>query len=91
MPKHAPWAYGAVRILSFTFPLGDLGSQAMYSCVPETGCGFFEGVCTFSNASADTHDPPPIDSRIDSPLPSVAARVNGADGMLPAPFTRSSI
>src|SRR5215204_46884 len=36
-----------------------LRRQAMYACVPENGCGFFEGVCTPSNATAHSCDPPP--------------------------------
>jgi hypothetical protein len=31
----------------------------MYACVHETGRGFFEGVCTTSNATAYSCDPPP--------------------------------
>jgi len=31
----------------------------MYACVLETECGFFEGVCAISNATAYLHDPPP--------------------------------
>jgi hypothetical protein len=40
----------------------------MYACIPKIGGGFFEGVCTPSNATAHFRDPPPppIDSRIDS-------------------------
>ena len=30
----------------------------MYDCVPENGGGFFEGVCTPSNATAHSCDPP---------------------------------
>jgi hypothetical protein len=38
----------------------------MYACIPETGCGFFEVVCTPSSASAHLRDPPlPLDTRID--------------------------
>src|SRR5918992_1434957 len=41
--------------------------QAMYACVPGTRCGFFEGVCIPSSATAHLHDPLlPLDSRIDS-------------------------
>src|SRR5215207_3851968 len=32
--------------------------QAMYACILETGCGFFEGVCTPSNTTAHSCDPP---------------------------------
>jgi hypothetical protein len=46
----------------------------MYACVPETGRGFFEGVCTPSNATAYLHDPPlPLDSGIDSGRRTLAA------------------
>ena len=39
----------------------------MYACVPGTRCGFFEGVCIPSSATAHLHDPLlPLDSRIDS-------------------------
>jgi hypothetical protein len=31
----------------------------MYACVHKTGVGFFEAVCTLSNATANFHDPPP--------------------------------
>ena len=31
----------------------------MYACIPENGGGFFEGVCTPSNATAHFCDPPP--------------------------------
>jgi hypothetical protein len=31
----------------------------MYACVHETGRGFFDGVCTPSNATAHFGDPPP--------------------------------
>jgi hypothetical protein len=31
----------------------------MYACVHETGSGFFDGVCTLSNATAIFRDPPP--------------------------------
>jgi hypothetical protein len=31
----------------------------MYACIPENGGGFFEVVCTPSNATADFRDPPP--------------------------------
>jgi hypothetical protein len=35
----------------------------MYACVYETGSGFFVGVCTPSNATANFRDPPrPLDS-----------------------------
>ena len=37
----------------------------MYASVPENGGGFFEGVCTLSNATADLRDPPP--PPLDSP------------------------
>jgi hypothetical protein len=30
----------------------------MYACIPESGGGFFEGVCTPSNATAHSYDPP---------------------------------
>jgi hypothetical protein len=30
----------------------------MYACIPENGGGFFEGVCTPSNATANFCDPP---------------------------------
>jgi hypothetical protein len=30
----------------------------MYACIPGTGRGFFEGVCTPSNATAHSYDPP---------------------------------
>jgi hypothetical protein len=30
----------------------------MYACISETGRGFFEGVCTPSNATAHSYDPP---------------------------------
>jgi hypothetical protein len=30
----------------------------MYACVPENGGGFFEAVCTFSNATAHFRAPP---------------------------------
>jgi hypothetical protein len=33
--------------------------QAMYACILETTRGFFEGVCTPSNATANFRDPPP--------------------------------
>jgi hypothetical protein len=32
----------------------------MYACILETGCGYFEGVCAPSNATAHLHDPPPL-------------------------------
>jgi hypothetical protein len=32
----------------------------MYACIPEDGGGFFEGVCTPSDATAHLCDPPPI-------------------------------
>ena len=39
----------------------------MYTCVPENGGGFFEGVRSPSNATAHLHDPPlPWHSRIGS-------------------------
>jgi hypothetical protein len=31
----------------------------MYAYIPEIGCGFFDGVCTPSNATANFCDPPP--------------------------------
>jgi hypothetical protein len=31
----------------------------MYACVPEVGCGFFEGVCEPSDATTHSCDPPP--------------------------------
>ena len=31
----------------------------MYSCVHESGLGFFEGVCAPSIATANSRDPPP--------------------------------
>jgi hypothetical protein len=31
----------------------------MYACILETGRGFFEGVCTPGNATANFRDPPP--------------------------------
>jgi hypothetical protein len=31
----------------------------MYACTPEIERGFFEGVCTPSNATANSCDPPP--------------------------------
>ena len=31
----------------------------MYACIPEIGCGFFEGVSTPSNATANFRNPPP--------------------------------
>jgi hypothetical protein len=31
----------------------------MYACIPEIEGGFFEGVCTPSNATAIFRDPPP--------------------------------
>jgi len=31
----------------------------MYACVCEIGGGFFAGVCTLSNATANFRDPPP--------------------------------
>jgi len=31
----------------------------MYACIPENGYGFFEGVCTPSDANAHSCDPPP--------------------------------
>jgi hypothetical protein len=31
----------------------------MYACIPEIERGFFEEVCTPSNATADFRDPPP--------------------------------
>src|SRR5215207_571981 len=31
----------------------------MYACIYESGRGFFEGVCTHSNATANSRDPPP--------------------------------
>ena len=36
----------------------------MYACIPENGGGFFKGVCTPSNATANSCDPPlpPLDS-----------------------------
>jgi hypothetical protein len=36
----------------------------MYACIPEIERGFFEGVCTLSNATANFRDPPlpPLDS-----------------------------
>jgi hypothetical protein len=37
----------------------------MYACNPEIDGGFFEGVCTPSNATADLRDPPPLP--LDSP------------------------
>jgi hypothetical protein len=53
----------------------------MYACIHETGRGFFTGVCTFSNTTANFHDPPPSpdNSRIDSRQRE--AEVNGADRM----------
>jgi hypothetical protein len=36
-----------------------LRMQAMYACIPEIGCGFFEGACTPSNATANSYGPPP--------------------------------
>src|SRR5215211_6046580 len=39
----------------------------MYACILEIGGGFFEGVCTPSNATANFRDPPPpLGSRIDA-------------------------
>ena len=40
----------------------------MYACILKPVRGFFEGVCTPSNAIANFHDPPPPphNSRIDS-------------------------
>src|SRR5829696_7378203 len=40
----------------------------MYAYIAEIGCGFFEGVCTPSNATVHSYDPPPPPhtSRIDS-------------------------
>jgi hypothetical protein len=39
----------------------------MYACILEIGCGFFAVVCTPSDATAHSCDPPPpLDSRIDS-------------------------
>jgi hypothetical protein len=31
----------------------------MYACIPEIGGGFFEVVCTPSDATANSYDPPP--------------------------------
>jgi hypothetical protein len=31
----------------------------MYAYIPDIGGGFFEGVCTPSNATAHSYDPPP--------------------------------
>ena len=31
----------------------------MYACIYETWTGFFGGACTPSNATANSHDPPP--------------------------------
>jgi hypothetical protein len=31
----------------------------MYASIPEIGGGFCEGVCTPSNATANSYDPPP--------------------------------
>src|SRR5215216_5240657 len=31
----------------------------MYACIPKIGGAFFEGVCTPSNATAHSYDPPP--------------------------------
>ena len=43
-----------------TRPLAqDLRTQAMYACVLENGLGFFEGMCTPSNATDHFCDPPP--------------------------------
>ena len=36
----------------------------MYACIHKVGRGFFEGVCSPSNATTHLHDPPPTDSRI---------------------------
>jgi hypothetical protein len=59
----------------------------MYACVPETGRGFFEGVCTPSNATAYLHDPPlPLDSGIDSgrrTLAAIAVRAYAGPGKAP--------
>ena len=41
----------------------------MYACIHGIGSGFFEAVCTPSNATVNFRDPPPrlpLDARIDS-------------------------
>jgi hypothetical protein len=38
----------------------------MYVCNHETGGGFFQGVCTPSTTTANLHDPPPTNSRINT-------------------------
>ncbi len=35
-----------------------LSSLAMYACIPETRCGFFEGVCAPYKTTASFRDPP---------------------------------
>ena len=55
----------------------------MYACIPEIGCGFFEGVCTLSNASAIFRDPPHTATQKDrSPIAKAPAR-SGTSGVLP--------
>jgi hypothetical protein len=40
----------------------------MYACIPEIDGGFFVGVCTYSNATADFRDPlPPRNTREPKP------------------------
>jgi hypothetical protein len=60
----------------------------MYAYISENGGGFFEGVCTPSNATAYLHDPPlPLDSGIDSGRRTLAAiSVRAYAGPGKAPF-----
>src|SRR5215208_3785220 len=45
----------SVDLTKIELPIG----QAMYACVHETECGFFEVACAPSNATAHFGDPPP--------------------------------
>src|SRR5215217_6910548 len=49
----------------------------MYACFLETGCGFFCGVCTPSNATANSYDPPhPQCKETGAPLPGLRLEVD---------------
>jgi hypothetical protein len=51
----------------------------MYACTLEIGRGFFEGVCTPSNTTANFRDPPhPATQRTGTPLPGLRPEVDHA-------------
>jgi hypothetical protein len=61
----------------------------MYACIPEIGCGFFAGVCTLSNTTANFHDPPRVTIRELTPANGQLRKSERGNIMSSAPFARS--